>query len=322
MFSRRGFLKNVGMAGAALGAAHLSSAPAQAQAQPSFDVNYQRLNRAELNTELAEEHFRIRRQPIQWPNNARIAIWWAVDYEVMTDNTNSGRIATYDYSGKAGFWRLLEIAEEEGVKFCWYTNAVAATRFPETLRELARLGHEIDGHGWSNATSLTAVSGEVEREIIRRTFGDIERASGVRPTGWLGTGWNTSNRTLEFMEEEGLLWSGDYPVDDLPYTVPVNGRKIVMIPYMRDANDIQTYGAHRHPAQLWVDNFKAGFDALYEEGKTYPQATGAAMHSYLLAHPFGKKAIREVIRYTKGFPDVWQTTENEVAKWWLQQNYD
>ncbi len=95
-----------------------------------------------------------------------------------------------------------------------------------------------------------------------------------------------------------------------------------MIPYMRDANDIQTYGAHRHPAQLWVDNFKAGFDALYEEGKTYPQATGAAMHSYLLAHPFGKKAIREVIRYTKGFPDVWQTTENEVAKWWLQQNYD
>jgi len=322
MFSRRRFLRNVGMAGAALGAARLASAPAAAQAQASFDVNYLRLNRAELNTELPEEHFRIRRQPIQWPNNARIAVWWAVDYEVMTDNTNSGRIGYYDYSGKAGFWRLLETAEEEGVKFCWYTNAITATRYPQTLRELARLGHEIDGHGWSNATSLTVVSGEVEREIIRRTFRDIAEASGVRPTGWLGSGWNTSTRTLEFMEEEGLLWNGDYPVDDLPYTVTVNGRKIVLIPYMRDANDIQTYGSHRHPAQLWLDTFKAGFDALYEEGERYPQATGAAMHTYLFAHPFAKKAIREAIRYTKGFPGVWQTTENEVARWWLQQNYD
>ena len=313
--SRRRFLKGMGLAGAAVSTAQLSSAPAQAQAQ-------QPLNRAELVTELAAEHFRIRRQPIQWPNNARIAVFWVVDFEVFSDNSTSYDIAYHDYSGKAGFWRLLDLAEENGVKFGWYTNAIIATRYPETLREAARLGHEIDGHGWSNNTSLITVSAEVEREIIRRVFADIEKAAGVRPTGWLGSGWNTSNRTLEYLAEEGILWNGDYPIDDLPYTVPVKGKKIVIIPYVRESNDIQTYGPHRHSPQVWLDNFKEQFDVLYDEGEKYPQMVSAAMHSWLLGHPVGKRAIREAIRYTKGFPNVWQTTENEMAKWWLQQNYD
>ncbi len=313
--SRRGFMKGVGLAGAALSAAQLSSPSAEAQVAET-------LNRSERVIDMSEEHFRIRRQPIQWPNNARIAVFWVVDFEVFSDNSNSYEIAYHDYSGKAGFWRLLDIFEENGVKVGWYTNAIIATRFPETLREAARLGHEIDGHGWSNNTSLSSVSPEVERQIIRRVFQDIEKAAGVRPTGWLGSGWGTSSKTLESLVEEGIIWNGDYPIDDLPYTVTVKGKKIVIIPYVRESNDIQIYGPHRHHPQVWLDNFKEQFDVLYEEGEKYPQMVEAAMHSWLLGHPVGKRAIREAIRYTKGFPHVWQTTENEIAKYWLQQNYD
>lgn len=314
-FSRRGFLKRLGIASAAWGAVKVSSAPAEAQVS-------QPLDRSERVTELAEEHFRIRRQPIQWPNNARIAVLWVVNFEVYSDNHNSYDIAYHDYSGKAGFWRLMDLFEENGVKACWYTNGIIATRYPETLREAARRGHEIDGHGWSNGTSLTAVSEETEREMIRRVFQDIEKACGVRPTGWLGSGWSTSPRTLEFLAEEGILWNGDYPTDDLPYTVMVKGKKIVIIPYIRESNDIQVYGPRRFHPQVWLDNFKDQFDVLYEEGRQYPQMVAASTHTWLLGHPVGKKVIREAIRYTKGFSDVWQTTENEIAKWWLQQNYD
>jgi hypothetical protein len=47
-----------------------------------------------------------------------------------------------------------------------------------------------------------------------------------------------------------------------------------------------------------------------------------ATHAWLLGHPVGKKVIREAIRYTKGFSAVWHTTENDIARWWLKQNYD
>lgn len=313
--SRRKFLKRMGMTSAALGMAKLAAVPVPAQAQ-AFQPRY------EMVTEFSEEHFRIRRQPIQWPNNARIAVTWIVDFEVYSDNSNSYEIAYHDYSGKAGFWRLIDLFDENGVKGCWYTNAMIATRFPETLREAVHRGHEIDGHGWSNNTNLPSVTAEVERQIIRRVFQDIERVTGVRPLGWLGSGWATTPNTLEYLAEEGIIWNGDYPIDDLPYTVNVKGKKIVIIPYVRESNDIQTYGPHRHPPQVWLDNFKEQFDVLYEEGEKYPQFVDAAMHSWLLGHPVGTKVIREAIRYTQGFPHVWQTTQNEIAKWWLQQNYD
>jgi hypothetical protein len=44
-------------------------------------------------------------------------------------------------------------------------------------------------------------------------------------------------------------------------------------------------------------------------------------HAWLLGHPVGIRAIEESIRYVRGFPKVWLTTENEIAHWWLQQNY-
>jgi allantoinase len=169
---------------------------------------------------------------------------------------------------------------------------------------------------------MTNVSAEVEREIIKRVFGDIEKACGVRPTGWMGSGENESTRTSEFLEQEGILWNGDFPTDDVPYTVTINGRRIVIIPYSRESNDTGNYGGHRHHPRVWLEKFKDQFDVLYAEGEKYPQLVFGATHAWLLGHPVGKKVIREAIRYTKGFPAVWQTTENDIARWWLKQNYD
>lgn len=313
-FSRRGFMKGVGVAGAAaVGATGIGSAVA-AEGAPQRD-------RAELGTDFPAEHFNIRRKPIKWPNNARLAVCWIVNYEGYSDTSNSYDIAYKDYSSKAAVWRLLDLFGKHDIKACWYTNAIIATRYPETLRELARQGHEIDGHNWANNISMTKVSEADEREIIKRTFGDIEKASGVRPIGWMGSGGNGSPRTLEFLAQEGAIWSSDYPSDDVPYVVPAAGKKMVIIPYQREANDTQTYGSNRnHPSALF-QRFKDQFDVLYEEGATYPQVLFLPMHAWLTGHAVGKKALEETIRYAKGFPDVWLTTENDIAKWWLEQKY-
>ena len=314
-FTRRGFLKGLGAAGAALGAGNVSSTPAEAQARQPI-VRELRVD------QYPQEHFRIRTKPAQWPNNARIAVCWPVNFEGFTDAANAYDLAYHDYSCKAGFWRLIDLFDENGVKGSWYTNGIIATRFPETLREAVKRGHEIDGHGWANNLRITSISAEAEREVIRRVFGDIEKACGVRPTGWMGSGENETERTMEYLVEQGIIWNGDFPTDDVPYTVPVNGKKIVIIPYSREANDTQDYGSHRNHPRVWLQKFKDEFDVLYEEGAKYPQLVFGTTHAWLLGHPVGIKAVREAIQYTKGFTDVWNTTENDIARWWLKQNYD
>src|SRR6266478_8099731 len=99
-FSRRGFMKGLGVAGAALGAGKLSLAPVPAEAEedtPSAAARRGR-DRSIRGAEFPEEHFRIRRTPIKWPNNARIAVCWIVNYECYSDTSDSFDIPYKDYS--------------------------------------------------------------------------------------------------------------------------------------------------------------------------------------------------------------------------------
>jgi allantoinase len=308
--SRRGFIKGVSAAAGAVGLYGPKDVAAQERGARSLKV-------ADINP----EHYKVRRKAIQWPDNARIAVTWVVNFEGKTDATTSNDIAATDYSCKAGFWRLLKIFEDNGVKGTWYTNGIIATRYPETLRELARLGHEIDGHNWANNIPMTAISAADEREVVRRVFDDIEKACGVRPTGWMGSGEAESSTTMEFLVENGIIWNGDFSTDDVPYTVAVNGKKIVIVPYQRESNDTQLSGRHYHPS-VWLNKFKDQFDVMYGEGATYPQYLSAATHAWILAHPAGSKAVEEAVQYAAGFPHVWNTTENDIAKYWLKMNYD
>src|SRR5438132_12517707 len=96
-FTRRGFLRGVGLASAALGTGKHATIPAEAQAR-------QQTNRELRLSQYPDEHFRLRTQPIKWPNNARIAVCWPVNFEGFTDTANSYDLAYHDYSCKAGFW--------------------------------------------------------------------------------------------------------------------------------------------------------------------------------------------------------------------------
>ena len=82
--SRRDFIKTVGAAGTAAGIAGI--APANAVAEKD-------VSRPLLISELNPEHYKVRRKPIRWPNDARIAVTWVVNFEGKTDATNSNDIA-------------------------------------------------------------------------------------------------------------------------------------------------------------------------------------------------------------------------------------
>jgi len=320
--SRRGFLKVAGAAGAALATTGTLAAPQVAEAQSGGGTRSGGgVSRPLQFTSLPEGHFKVRHKPIQWPNNARIAVTWVVNYECLTDATTSNQQALVDYSNKAGYRRLLDMFERNGVKGTWYTNCLIATRYPEHLKELVRLGHEVDGHNFANNISMAGLSPEMEKELVDRSFGDVKKLTGYHLPGWMGSGEAESATTMQYLVDNGLIWNGDFSTDDVPYTINVNGKKVVIVPYQRESNDTQLT-SHRYHPSVWLNKFKDQFDVMYEEGATYPTYLSAATHAWILAHPAGSKAVEEAIQYAAGFPDVWNTTEADVANYWLKMNYD
>src|SRR5579863_7400623 len=204
-FPRRGFLKGLGAASAAvMTGGRIQTAFAQEGARTE---GRRGPSRAISGADFPAEHFNIRHNPVRWPNNARIAVCWVVNFECYSDTSNSFDIPYKDYSSKAAFRRLMNLFGTNDIKADWYTNGLIATRYPDTLKELAQTGHGLVGHNFANNVSMVNVTEDQEHELIKRTLGDMEKASGVRPLGWFGSGGQGSPKTFEFLAEEGVIWT-------------------------------------------------------------------------------------------------------------------
>src|SRR5687768_11606045 len=113
---------------------------------------------------------------VKWPNDARIAISVVVHFEEGAEYTpvNGDRMiedsiegifvgqaapneeprrdvrieSMFEYGPRCGFWRLVDIFEESGVKVTFFCAGQALERSPVASREITVLGHEACGHGY------------------------------------------------------------------------------------------------------------------------------------------------------------------------------
>jgi hypothetical protein len=117
------------------------------------------------------------------------------------------------------------------------------------------------------------------------------------------------------------MWNGDFPNDDLPYSIKVNGKSLLIIPFTKESDDYAIYQDGGQLPSVWTRCFTDSLDVLYEEGVTHPKMLNATIHAHVMGRSVGTKAIVEAIRYAKAMPKVWMTTRGEIAKWWLDRRY-
>ena len=141
---------------------------------------------------------------VSWPGGARIAVSLVVNYEEGSELAIGDGDATrepsgpagwplskrdlageghFEYGSRCGYWRLLDIFDEQQVKCTFYACAVALERNRDAAREMRKRGHEVMSHGyrWEDVSLL---SREQEREHIRLAVKSIEETTGERPLGW------------------------------------------------------------------------------------------------------------------------------------------
>lgn len=284
----------------------------------------------------------MRRPSIRWPEGARVAVnvhlvleqWSGVPREAGVRVTpgfprellEAGQRdwateSWQDYGGQAGFYRLMDVLDEYGVKGSASISGLAAETWPELVREFVAAGHEAAGHAYNQNTRMYQMSPDEERADVRRCVEVLTRVAGVRPIGWGSPGGQRSELTPAILLDEGFLWSQDFRDDDVPYVaLERDGRQLIAMPNTFEINDMVQMGRYGNPPSAYVETFCRSFDRLYKEGERAPKLLTAILHATHYGRPFGAWALEECLRYARQFPKVWIAQRREVAQWYLEHH--
>ena len=146
------------------------------------------------------------REPISWPNSARLALCVFVYFEYLeldppgiavSDGRFAGPLGSYhpdfqnysrrEFGNRVGIFRVLNLLERYGVKATICANAMAAARYPYIVERCRDGGHDFAAHGWSlNRMITSSMSASEERDHINQCLDSLQDSLGERPTGWAG----------------------------------------------------------------------------------------------------------------------------------------
>jgi allantoinase len=286
----------------------------------------------------------------QWPNRARIAVQFVLNYEeggenaVLHGDAGSEQFLSemanppsyadrhmsmegiYEYGSRAGVWRILREFEKRGLPLTVFGVGMALQRAPDVTAAFVELGHEIACHGW-RWISYQGVDEATEREHMRLGLDAIERLTGSRPLGWY-TGRDSPNTRRLVADDGHLLYDSDYYGDDLPFWMDVqrtDGSTVprLVVPYTLDTNDMR-FALPQGFSQAgdFFTYLRDSFDALYAEGDPAgpdrPKMLSIGMHCRLLGRPGRIVALQRFLDHIEKHAGVWVCKRIDIARHWQQ----
>jgi peptidoglycan/xylan/chitin deacetylase (PgdA/CDA1 family) len=176
------------------------------------------------------------------------------------------------------------------------------------------------GHNESNTRRLNELPAGEEHAAIRNALDTIERATGARPRGWLGAGLQETWNTLDFLAVEGCEYVCDWPNDDQPYLMTLEGGgELVSVPYSLELNDKPAYEKRNRTADEFHDMIVRQFRVLYEEGAESGRVMAIALHPYLSGVPHRIGALDAALQVICRHEGVWRATGGEIAREFRRQ---
>jgi len=284
----------------------------------------------------------------RWPNQARIAVQFVLNYEeggencVLHGDAGSEQFLSemfnpasyperhismegiYEYGARAGVWRILREFEQRGLPLTAFGVSMALERYPELVQACQQLGHEIACHGW-RWIHYQSLPESVERDHMARGMAILTEMMGQRPLGWY-TGRDSPNTRRLVADFGGFAYDSDYYGDDLPFWMDVrktDGEVVpqLIVPYTLDCNDMrfalpQGY-SHADPFYQYL---KDTFDALYAEGDqnglNAPKMMSVGMHCRLLGRPGRITALQRFLDHIGQHDQVWVCRRLDIARHW------
>lgn len=274
-----------------------------------------------------------------WPNNAKIAIQFVINYEeggencVLHGDTESERFLSeivgaesyadrhlsmesiYEYGSRAGFWRLHRLFTEYDIPITVFGVATAMEKHPEAIEAMLDAEWEIASHGyrWIHYQHMSEAE---EREHIEKAIAIHEKMTGKKPVGWY-TGRTSPNTLKLIAERDDILYCADSYADDLPYWDTNYENPLLIVPYTLDTNDMRFATPQGfNSGEQFFNYLKDAFDVLYAEGDTAPKMLSIGLHNRIIGRPARFAALKRFVEYAKNHSAVWFATREDIALHW------
>jgi len=272
-----------------------------------------------------------RRPKIVWPGESQLAVWVIpnIEFFSLKDGLSGHPFeakgpapsvrawSQRDYGNRVGIWRIMEVLTRHGIRASPTVNSDVCVHHPEIIQECVRLGWELVGHNKKNSERLNAVPIEEECALIKNALAVLERASGKRPVGWLGSALAETWNTLDHLIDEGCLYVADWVNDDQPYLMNVGGRRIVSIPYSYELNDSPHIYYRFGTPDEFERMIRSQFDVLYHEGAQSGRVMAICLHPFMIGVPHRIGALDRALKYIRSHDRVWFATGEEIVRHYL-----
>ena len=272
---------------------------------------------------------------VSWPNQAKIAVNFVLNYEEgaeLTPANGDDTCETYggefqlsekaqgrrslsmesifEYGSRSGIWRLLRLFQQTNTPLTIFATGLALQLNTNLCDYLCNQAYEIAGHGW-RWIDYAQLSRAEEKQHIIDTVTTIEQLTNQRITGWY-TGRKSKHTRRLLRELGGFLYDSDSYADDLPYFDPDNH---LIIPYTLVCNDFRycTQPGFSSPNDF-LQLLKDTLDYLLLENRTAIMTIG--LHSRISGHPGRCNAIKTFIEYLETKPTIWLTRRMDIAQFW------
>ena len=275
----------------------------------------------------------------QWPNGARVAVQFVINYEEGGENTvlngdkgseaflsdmvgapsHEGARAMameslYEYGSRAGFWRLHRLFTERQLPVTVFGVAHAMAMNPEAVEAMLKADWEIATHGlrWID---YQYVSEAVEREHVAQAIELHTKLTGSRPLGWY-QGRTSPNTARIVAEEGGFTYDADSYAHDLPYYDRKYGRAQLIVPYTLDANDMKMVALNGFTeGEQFFRYLRDTFDQLRAEGG---RMMSVGLHGRIAGKPARARAVARFLDHVIASGDAWVTRRIDIADHWLK----
>ena len=280
---------------------------------------------------------------VKWPNNARIAVQFVLNYEEGAENCilngdknseiflseiigaqpikgrNMNMESIYEYGSRRGFWRIYKLFREKKIPLTIFGVGMALEKNRDVCDAIKNADYEVASHGW-RWIDYQNISKSKEKKHMNKAIKSIKKIFGKKPLGWY-TGRCSPNTLNLVIDNGGFLYCSDTYSDDLPYWIKRGNKKQLMVPYTLDNNDMRfatTQGFNS--GDQFYNYLKDSFDALYSEGKKLPKMMSVGLHCRLIGRPGRIQSIKKFLDYILKFKKVWVCKRIDIAKHWIK-NY-
>lgn len=271
------------------------------------------------------------RPKLSWPNGARVAFYIGLNVEhfhlgkpstsiyegtsgLQPDPLNHG---WRDYGVRVGFWRLLDIFDNVGIRPSVLLNSEVADNYPQIIEAGKQRDWAWLAHGQTNSQLHNGFAVDEEREILENIVQTIESATGQRPKGWMGPGLSETCETPRLLKEFGFDYLLDWTADDQPFALNVPG--MISVPYSVELNDLGIFLNKGFTGEDFYQMTVDYFDQLYADSEHIGRVMALALHPLVIGQPFRSKYLKRALEYIASHEGVWLTTSDEIAQSFKQQ---